>query len=444
VADQTPSAGGGTAVSARVASDARDLASAAIGQVTEPERRRRPSAPRDPPTTEWQRSRPQRVENFLEFTSGPKVRVQEGLNGVRGMAVIPVVAFHLGYFQILGGAQLVMSLFFTQSGFLITTLILHEYERTGKLALGPFWAARARRILPPAWLTIAAVGILRLTTKAFDIPNRLDMVTAFTHVSNWYLYFSDAIVDAIADGRSSELNHTWSLSIEEQFYVVIAVLAVVLVAAAARPLVWLRWIAIVGATLSFALPFVFAMNDERVFYGTDTRAGELLVGVALATFLIYRDVRVRLLQMTWVVAALATVALGAAMVLWHEATPRSRMLENGLLPVGSALWVLVIVGAMTPDGPVAWLVHGRFLRWLGKLSYGIYIYHFPVLTLVRYYTSFHTFALTVTVVPLTLAISVLSYRFVEMPVRRRQITGKPLAIGATALVGIIAVTTALT
>lgn len=444
MAPQNPRAGGGTAVSARVASDSRDLTSGPAGRPAEPERPVAPPTPRDPPTTAWQRSRPKRVDDFLEFTSGPKVRVQEGLNGVRGMAVIPVVAFHLGYFQILGGAQLVMSLFFTQSGFLITTLILHEYERTGTLALGPFWAARARRILPPAWITIAAVGILRLATKAFDIPNRLDMVTAFTHVSNWYLYFSDAIVDAVADGRSSELNHTWSLSIEEQFYVVIAVLAVVLVTAAARPLVWLRWIAIVGATLSFALPFVFHMNDERVFYGTDTRAGEILGGVALATFMIFREVRVRLLRVTWVVAALATVALGVATVLWHEATPRSRMLENGLLPAGSLLWVLVIVGAMMPDGPVAWLVHGRLLRWLGKLSYGIYIYHFPILALVRYYTSSHTLALTVTVVPLTLAISVLSYRFVEMPIRRKQITGKPLAIGGAALGGVIVATIALT
>jgi peptidoglycan/LPS O-acetylase OafA/YrhL len=400
--------------------------------------------PAPPAGTAWQRSRPMRVDDFLEFTSGPKVRVQDGLNGVRGMAVIPVVAFHLGYYQVFGGAQLVMSLFFTQSGFLIATLILHEYERTGRLGLGPFWAARARRILPPAWITIAAVGVGRLTTKAFDIPNRMDMVTALLHVSNWYLYFSDAITDAIRVRRSSELNHTWSLSIEEQFYVFIAVLAIVLVVAVTRPLVWLRWIAIVGALVSFSLPFVFGMDDERVFYGTDTRAGEILTGVALATFMIYRSVRVQILRLQWWVVGASATALTTAVVLWHEATPKSRMLENGLLPCGSALWVLVVVGAMLPDGPVSWLMHGRLLRWLGKLSYGIYIYHFPILGFVRHFLDVHPIALSLIVVPATLVASVVSYRFVEMPIRRRQLTGRPLVLAATGVLSVIAITLALT
>ncbi|WP_116996074.1 acyltransferase family protein [Desertimonas flava] len=397
-----------------------------------------------PVTTAWQRDRPLRVEAFLGFTSGPRVAVQEGLNGVRGMAVIPVVAFHLGYSNLLGGAQLVMSLFFTQSGFLIATLILHEYDRTGAFRLGPFWAARARRILPPAWLTIAAVGLVRLLTDSLPNPDRLDLVTAFAHVSNWYLYFSDAITDAVVEGRSSVLNHFWSLSVEEQFYVFIAFVSLWLFRTKRRPLIVLRWIALVGMTASFLLPFVFDMGEERVFYGTDARAGELLIGVAMATFIVSRPVREGMLRHRWPIVAASAGALVTAWVLFHYARPRTGMLENGLLPVGSVLWVLVIVGAMLPDGPVAWLMHGRLLRWLGQYSYGIYAYHFPVLTVARFYLDVHPLLLTAIVVAITLALAMASYRYVEIPIRRQRLRGRPLAVGAAVVLATIVVTTALT
>lgn len=397
-----------------------------------------------PGVTAWQRDRPARVEAFTGFTSGRRVAVQEGLNGVRGMAVIPVVAFHLGYADLLGGAQLVMSLFFTQSGFLIATLILHEYDRTGAFALGPFWTARARRILPPAWLTIAAVGVVRLLTNSLPNPDRLDLVTAFAHVSNWYLYFSDAITEAVVEGRSSVLNHFWSLSIEEQFYVFIAFVSVVVFRTNHRPLVLLRWTALIGMSASFLLPFAFALGEERVFYGTDTRAGELLIGVVMATFMVSRPLRDGMLRHRWPIAIASVCALTAAWVLFHYARPGTGMLENGLLPVGSGLWVLVIVGAMLPDGPVAWLMHRRPLRWLGRYSYGIYAYHFPVLAVARFYLDVHPMVLTVIVVAVTLGLSMASFRYIEMPIRRQEISGRQLAIGAGAVFATIVVTTALT
>jgi peptidoglycan/LPS O-acetylase OafA/YrhL len=298
-------------------------------------------------------------------------------------------------------------------------------------------------------MTLAAVGMVRLSTNSLPNPDRLDLVTAFAHVSNWYLYFSDAITEAVVAGRSSVLNHFWSLSVEEQFYLLIAVLSLLLfrpgrAPRGRRPLVELRWIALAGMAASFMLPFVLRMGEERVFYGTDTRAGELLIGVAMATFLVSRPLRDAMVRHQWPLIVASTAALATAWALFHYARPGTGMLEGGLIPVGSVLWVLVIVGAMLPDGPVAWLMHRRPLRWLGQYSYGIYAYHFPVLAVARFYLDIHPTLLTVVVVLITLALSVASYRYVEMPIRRQQIRGRRLAVAVGAVLATIVVTTALT
>lgn len=399
--------------------------------------------PTGDPRSSWSRGRERRTETFLEFTGGRTVRVQLGLNGVRGMAVVPVVLYHLGYFKLVGGAQLVMSLFFTQSGFLITTLILQEYGTTGRFRLGEFWAARARRLLPPAWITLAVVGIIRSTTNILEISYKSDLIVMFFNVTNWFFVLTNQVAETFFAGRSSELNHTWSLSIEEQFYIVLALVAVLVIKYSTRPATAIRTFAIVGAAVSFALPFVFGWGHQRTFFGTDARAGELLVGVAMATVMISRDFRVRLLRQQNIIAALGAVALSVAIGLWHFLTPTTPFLQNGLLPFGTVLWVFVIVGTMMPDGPAAWLMQRRPLLWLGRLSYGIYMYHFPILAVFRYFMPETSLTRSLLIVAATLAISEVSYRYVEMPIRRRQFDGRPLAIGASAVLAVIAVTIVL-
>jgi peptidoglycan/LPS O-acetylase OafA/YrhL len=369
--------------------------------------------------------------------------VQRGLDGVRGIAVVPVVMFHLLYLELVPGAELVMSLFFTQSGFLIALLILHERERTGAFALGPFWATRARRILPPAWLTLAGIGLVRVATDELDVPNHMDTVTTLLHVSNWYIYLSNGNAESVFAGRSPALFHTWSLSIEEQFYVAIAVGSLAVLRWAPDPIRTMRAIAVQIALVSFTIPLAFSLGRERVFFGTDTRAGELWVGVALATLLISRDHRSRLLALSRYAWPLTTGALLAAMVIWHRLPPDSDALRRGLLPVGTAIWILVIVGAMLPDGPVAWLTRLWPFRALGRLSYGIYIYHYPIVKIAQAHVDSRT-ALTLVVVPATLAVAVLSYYAVEMPIRRRHVSRRLLGAGGAAVLGIIVATTVAT
>lgn len=388
----------------------------------------------------WRNQSSDRTKAFLGFTGGGGVAVQVGLNGVRGMAVVPVVLYHLGYTGLVGGGQLVMSLFFTQSGFLITTLILQEYGTTGQFRLRPFWAARARRLIPPAWITLAVVGLLRVTTDALSNGERADIVTTFLNVSNWYFGSARVFAAGVLGTRSSDLNHAWSLSIEEQFYVALALLTVTVVAFAKRPVVALRLVAVVGALISFVLPFAFDMDHNRVFFGTDTRAGELLVGVAMATVVVSRPVRVGILHRQVVVAVLGAVALAVAIALWHFLTPATAFLQNGLLPAGTALWVFVILGAMIPVGPVTWLMHRTPLLWLGRLSYGIYMYHVPVFAFGIYYLHERTLSRSVLLVAITLALAEASYHLVEMPIRRQRLAGRPLLAGALATLAVIATT----
>lgn len=387
----------------------------------------------------WREGRAQRTEAFADFTTGARLQYQSGLDGVRGIAAVPVVMFHLQYIGVVPGAELAMSLFFTLSGFLITTLVLHEHEQTGRFSLSRFWATRARRILPPAWIMLAGVGLIRLFTDEFEVHHQADTVAAFLHVSNWYVLVSDGLGEAFFDGRSPVFFHTWSLSIEEQFYVAIALGAALVLVWSARPVPAVRELAIGGALVSFLLPFMASMDRTRVFFSTDTRAGELLVGVAMATVLLSRAVRLRMLAAAPWLAAASSAGFVGAVAMWRYVPTDSRAIAQGLLPVASVVWMSVIVGAMLPIGPVAWLTRRRLLQRIGRVSYGVYLYHLPIIVLLASHTTSRT-RITIIAVPATLVVAGLSYRFVELPVRRRQITGRPLAVGAGALAATIVLT----
>ena len=168
---------------------------------------------------------------FARFTGASGLTYQPGLDGVRGLAVAAVVAFHLGLGNVSGG-YLGVSLFFTLSGVLIGTLILNEVVTTGRFSLPGFWRRRARRLLPPALLTLAVVAIGRLVTSDLEATTRADVVASGLNVANWHLLVQGSSYDELFSGPSAVL-HFWSLAIEEQFYLVIGLLAVVV--AGSRP-----------------------------------------------------------------------------------------------------------------------------------------------------------------------------------------------------------------
>ena len=374
---------------------------------------------------------------FARFTGPHGVRHQPGLDGIRGLAVAAVVAFHLGADEMSGG-YLGVSLFFTLSGVLIGTLILNEIVTTGRFSLPSFWRRRARRLLPPALITLAVVAVGRILTADLEATTRADVVASGLNVANWHFLAEESSYAELFGGPSAVL-HFWSLAIEEQFYLVVGVLAVLLAGRARRPVRVVFVVAMATAVASFLVPIIAGAGVDRIYYGSDTRAGELMVGVAAAAVLVSARRRaVVLARARWLTVA-ATGALIATVVLWITATPGTEFLRRGLLPLTATCSLLLVVGALLPSGPVATIASIRPLRWLGGISYALYLVHWPVIVVANRLTDSRSLARSIVIVAISLSLAQLSAVAVERPVRRQHVAGRPLAFGAAAALAIVGV-----
>jgi peptidoglycan/LPS O-acetylase OafA/YrhL len=209
------------------------------------------------------------------------------LDGLRAMAVLPVLLYH-AELEFASGGFLGVDLFFVISGYLITTLLLREASERGLIRLGAFWIRRARRLFPALFCVLACVLLYGLIASETELARMAgDVYSTLGYVANWWFAFSgESYFDQFA--RPSMLRHTWSLAIEEQFYVVWPLVAWWGIRGAVeRPRIWFA-IALLGAIASAVLMrllFESGTDPSRVYYGTDTRAQALLIGVALAFLL---------------------------------------------------------------------------------------------------------------------------------------------------------------
>jgi peptidoglycan/LPS O-acetylase OafA/YrhL len=370
--------------------------------------------------------------SFLGLTGPHGVTHQPGLDGIRGLAIAAVVAFHLEIGGVRGG-YLGVSLFFTLSGVLIGTLVLDEIVTTGRFSLPGFWRRRARRLLPPALLTLAVVAVGRIVTPDLEATSGGDIVASGLNVANWH-FLADGASYAELFGGPSAVLHFWSLAIEEQFYLVIGVLAVALAGRATRPVRTVFLVACAAAAVSFVVPMLTGAGVDRIYYGSDTRAGELMVGVAAAAVLASRQRRERALAVQPALAIGGTVALAATVALWRLATPGTDLLRRGLLPLTATCSVLVIVAALLPSGPVAAIARVHPLRWLGGISYALYLVHWPVVVVADRLTDSRSLPRSLAIVAVSLALAMLSTVAVERPVRRHRLVGRRLALAAAAVV----------
>jgi peptidoglycan/LPS O-acetylase OafA/YrhL len=361
---------------------------------------------------------------------------QPGLDGLRALSIIAVLLYHGGVSWARGGF-LGVEAFFVLSGFLITSLLIAEWHTSSRVRLRPFWARRARRLLPALVALVCVVGVYyTLAGPLHEIPGlEGNGLATLLYVANWHQIATGSSYFA-ATGPTSPLQHTWSLAIEEQFYVLWPLILVGMFWLTGRRDFGVRrslgtLLALtIGATAASAIDTVILYGGgtglDRVYYGTDTRATGLLVGASLAIALTIArrgERRSPARLRTIAVGAGGAAALGAVLVGMREATGQSTWLFPwGLLGIDAAVALLIAAVVLAPRSAVGRLFATRPLRAIGTISYGLYLWHFPCfLWLDESNTGVAGTRLLGLRMAVTLAVALVSFFVIEQPVRRRTI-----------------------
>jgi len=352
--------------------------------------------------------------------SGPaKLRHYASLDSLRALAVLAVIAYHDDISWARGGF-LGVDLFFVLSGFLITTLLILEWQRSDRVALSAFWGRRARRLLPALFIVLALVAIVTVHTidpwRRAGIRN--DGIASLFYVANWrFIAAKQGYFELFS--APSPLRHMWSLAIEEQFYLVWPLVTLALLRAARGSLRLLGAACVVGIAASIAaMAFLYDAGDpSRAYYGTDARAHTILLGALLAVVLAAWKPGVAARRY---IRIAAIVAFGAMVIAWYAATGTSARYYHGGSAAFAALACIVIAGALQP-GFLQRALSLRPLAWIGCISYGLYLFHWPIAVwLVPTRVHLHGVALNLLRLALTFAMATLSYYLVELPIRERR------------------------
>ena len=356
----------------------------------------------------------------------PRLPYMPGVDGLRALAVAAVVIYHLGAGWLPGGF-LGVDVFFVISGYLITSLLLAEHRRTGRIELRRFWLRRARRLLPALFLMIVVVLAVMVLVHPGEVARlRGAVLASFGYVANWYFAF--AHVSYFEQfGRPSIFQHLWSLAVEEQFYLLWPpVIALGLMFLGRRWLLAGVCVLIAGSTALAWLLWAPFTDPSRIYYGTDTRAVGLFAGVALA--FAYPATRLgpaKRAAARNVLDVVGIAALGGLVLLMLTLGDVDEGLyRGGFLLVGITTAVLIAVLAH-PSSRLGKVFGVSAVVWLGVRSYGIYLWHWPVLMLTRgnQDVPFDGPALVAMQIALTVGVAALSYHYVERPFRRHGMSG---------------------
>ena len=347
--------------------------------------------------------------------SGRPTSYISGIDGLRAIAVLMVLAYHLKL-PFAKGGLLGVTVFFVISGFLITRILLTELEDTNAIDLGTFWMRRIRRLLPAiltmatALIFVSAVFNRVLFTKACsDLPSVIFCYNNWRQIFNNVSYFENA-------GAPSPLTHCWSLAIETQFYLLYPLLLIFLSRFRDKKSLFVR-VTMILAVLSAALMWILfdpSKDPSRVYYGTDTRVFSLLFGALLALLTNKRRFEKRIsVQALNVIGAISFAGLLYMMIAIDG---YSSFLYRGGQVLVSLLAVLIIFSVLNPKSIPGRILSAPLLKWIGDRSYSIYLWHFPIILLISNGKK-SSWWIDLIEILLTVVFASLSYAYVETPIR---------------------------
>ena len=350
-----------------------------------------------------------------------------GLDGLRALAVVAVIAYHSEIESVPGGF-LGVEIFFVISGYLITALLLEEFNLNSAVNLRQFWARRARRLLPALFLYIGGSVAFAYSMAEDVVPTKGEVLSTLGYVYNWFGIFEEISYTDVFE-RKNFFHHLWSLAVEEQFYLLWPVLLVGLQRYINRKVT--ISLLVIGITSSAFLMWTMYQPFEdplRVYYGTDTRASGLLIGALLAY--IWRPWNAEKLRLfpkgKDVLLPVGLVAVG--ILVWANMhytliMPDSEQLFRGGFLITSIVTAIVIACVVTPNSNLNSILGLAPFVWVGKRSYGLYLWHWPVFQLTRErvdvdINGWELFAVRMFV---TLVLVEISYQCIERPIRERRL-----------------------
>jgi peptidoglycan/LPS O-acetylase OafA/YrhL/lysophospholipase L1-like esterase len=419
---------------------------------------------------------------------GPIVPYVPGLDGLRALAVIAVIVYHANK-QWLGGGFLGVEVFFVVSGYLITLLLVAERERTGTVSFGQFWFRRARRLLPALFtMLIALITYVAFFNRDYLGTLRGDVVAGVSYVANWFQIWTGSSYTSSAE--FAPLRHLWSLAVEEQFYIVwpvimfvllrrvrgraIAIFGGVFLLAAIAISVYVAALYVPGnlsdASQTMSLFGREVQRTDYLYLGTLSRSSGLLLGAALATmwqpWAIRRGTAGKNANALDLAGVVSLVALAVMCVRFKDVVlvqdvgsqGYDLLYQGGFALVGVATLVAIATVTHPRSRLGRYVLGSAILVWIGRRSYGLYLYHWVIFQIYRQDTKQLGTPLGLAefmgLVALSLALSEVSYRFVETPIRKGQLTAAfrrwrahqggvrgplPVAIAACALVPLFAI-----
>ena len=350
-------------------------------------------------------------------------RYMPGLDGLRAVAVLAVIAYHL-QLPFAPGGLLGVGVFFTLSGYLITDLLLGQHAVSGQLRLAEFWLRRARRLLPALFVMLAVVAVWVALLDRAQLPGlRSPMAAAAGYVSNWWLIAQHSSYFA-RFGPPSPLGHLWSLAVEEQFYLIWPWLLLLGLRAASQHCRGRYWLAAAALALAAAsaaemiLLYHPGYDPTRVYDGTDTRAFALMIGAALALLWPSRLLRADPgSRRRWLLDGAGAAGLIGILLLAWRTGQYSPFLYRGGMVLLSAGTAAVVAACASPASRIGRALGWGPLRWLGVRSYGIYLWHYPIIVLTTPANGGESPARGAAQLAASVAVAALSWRFIEEPVR---------------------------